>query len=101
MLTQDKLKELITYNPDTGIFIRKNGARAGTINNRNYERVSVSGINYLAHRLAFLYMTGEMPDEMVDHINGKTLDNRWCNLRKANKYQNAQNTKHPTSEEYL
>jgi hypothetical protein len=45
---------------------------------------------YLVHRLAFLYMTGRMPNE-VDHINGDRLDNRWVNLRDVDSYRNKRN----------
>jgi len=86
MITQTILKELFSYNPDTGIFIRKvsiSNQVAGTVagsKDYDYIRIVVNKKRYLAHRLAFLYMLGKMPVE-VDHINRNKHDNRWCNLR--------------------
>jgi hypothetical protein len=48
-----------------------------------------------AHRLAFLYMTGEDVGVDVDHINGCRSDNRWANLRPASKALNSQNVRLP------
>jgi hypothetical protein len=47
--------------------------------------------HYLAHRLAFLYMTGQWPKEQLDHINGIRDDNKWANLREATPGQNSTN----------
>jgi hypothetical protein len=54
------------------------------------------GINrrkFCEHRLAWLFMTGAWPKDYVDHINGDPSDNRWCNLRAADHFQNLQNSK--------
>lgn len=98
-LTQQRLMELLTYNPDTGIItwkVNRGGAQigkpGGRITNRGYRRVNIDGRGYFVHRLAFLFMTGRMPI-VTDHINGDRDDNRWCNLREATVSQNTQNTK--------
>lgn len=53
----------------------------------------LQGAGLLLHRVAFVLMTGDWPTHELDHINGDRLDNRWCNLRKATRNQNARNTK--------
>lgn len=100
-LTQKRLKELLVYAPETGVFIRrinrqgcgKAGSVAGTVTNRGYWRLQIDNKFYLAQRLAFLYMKGLLPAKDVDHINGKTGDNRWSNLRECTKSQNQSNAK--------
>lgn len=94
-LTQKRLKELFIYDPYTGIFTRKvdcnrakRGDRAECKHNQGYVRISVDGNRYLAHRLAFLYMTGTLPSQEVDHINGTRSDNSWNNLRECSSQQN-------------
>lgn len=98
MLTQERLKELLSYDPETGLFMwigsRSNRMPNGCIitctNVAGYVVVRLDGKLYRAARLAFLYMTGEWPDE-ADHINGITADDRWINLRSATSQQNKQN----------
>tara|TARA_R110000787_G_scaffold198918_2_gene309980 strand:+ start:662 stop:1153 length:492 start_codon:yes stop_codon:yes gene_type:complete len=97
MISQAKLKELFIYNKDSGIFTRivstacnnKVGDVVGSLDN-GYLRVKVDGKNYRLHRLAFLYVTGEMPEE-VDHLNHVRSDNRWVNLREASDIENSRN----------
>lgn len=100
MLTQARLKELLTYDRDTGEFRWKidcrgvkSGDIAGCANDRGYIQVQLDGKKYAAHRLAFLYMEGAFPPAAVDHINGVPGDNRWCNLRPATLSQNQANAK--------
>jgi hypothetical protein len=98
MLAQKRLKELLHYDPDTGLFTRvksmprsKKGEVVGYTNGRGWLRVKIDGKHYKLHRLAFLYMEGAFPPDEVDHINGNKDDNRWCNLRKATRAQNNAN----------
>lgn len=102
MLSCNRLKELLIYNSDTGEFIWKvsRGRRikindkAGYKNkNNNSVRIVIDGKNYLAHRLAWLYMTGKWPKNEIDHINNNAFDNKWNNLREATRSQNSFNRK--------
>lgn len=99
-LTQSRLKELLDYNAETGIFTWKvnkgrvkAGSVAGTDNGDGYRRIGIDGNYHLEHRLAFLFMTGEMPKAGmdVDHRNGIKDDNRFSNLRVVTKSVNLQN----------
>ena len=113
-LSQSLLKELIYYNPDTGLFTWKlrdrrffetdrsfnswnhtyPGTKAGKRSINEYEKIMILGKRYASHRLAFLYVFGYMPD-LVDHINGDIVDNRIKNLREATHSQNGHNKKKP------
>ncbi len=97
MLTKSDLLKFFIYDPETGLFSRRidwYGVRAGTVvgadDGAGYVQIGVKGKVYRAHRLAWLYMTGDMPPK-VDHKNGVRSDNRWCNLQKADDSENAQN----------
>ena len=100
MITQSKLKELVHYDPDTGIFIWKKrtsnrikiGNVVGNLHKYGYIEMRVDGERCLAHRLAWLYVYGYMP-KLIDHINRDKKDNRIKNLREANYSQNALNSK--------
>jgi hypothetical protein len=97
-LTQDKLKELLHYDPETGIFRWRYSVAnrvkpwdvAGTLVG-GYISISIKSVPHGAHRLAWLYMTGKLPLDKIDHINGDVLNNCWSNLRQATNKQNAEN----------
>lgn len=97
MLTQERLKELLHYDPETGVFTRLygnecwKGKAAGGKDEKGYVRVRLYGAKYRAHRLAWLYMTGSWPKNQIDHINRIKHDNRIDNLRDVNNSQNKQN----------
>ncbi len=96
-----RLKSLLRYEPNSGNFIRIQcnqqpgvvGAIAGNKHSRGYWEIRLEDNTYLAHRLAFFYMTGAWPANDVDHINGIRDDNRWSNLRMATRSQNMQNVR--------
>lgn len=97
-ISQKELKEFLRYDPDTGVFTwiktRSNrwkpGRQAGCIDGNGYWQIRISGILLLAHRAAFIYMTGDCP-KYVDHIDGNKINNKWENLRPCTKSENAFN----------
>lgn len=102
MLNADRLRELLDYDCETGIFSHRKkrsgvpaaGMRAGCINIARgipYERIKVDGKAYKSHRLAWLYVNGVFPEYEIDHINGNSLDNRICNLREVTSSGNCRN----------
>ena len=99
IVTVDRLKELFSYNPETGLFTRivrtsnnsKIGDIVGTKNTTGYLQISIDWRLYSVARLAWLYMTGKWPEEEIDHINGIRNDNRFSNLREADRTLNNQN----------
>lgn len=98
MLTQARVKELMTYDADTGVFTRiKSVSRAGKRvttkpNSDGYLAFCIDYKMYLQHRVAWLYVYGAFPDGHLDHINRVKTDNRICNLRSATAFENSQNT---------
>lgn len=102
--TVDRLKELLVYDPDTGIFTRrcdhgrhdcfKKGQKAGTLSAKNgYILIGIDLKQYMAHRLAWLYVYGNWPSKWIDHINGDRADNRVVNLRDVDKQENQANSR--------
>lgn len=87
------VRALLSYDPNTGIFTwRETGSPAGCTRPDGYVCIGVAGRLYLAHRLAWLWMTGEWPALSVDHINRVKGDDRWVNLRLATAAQNVANS---------
>ena len=98
ILTQDLVRKLLDYNPDTGVFTHtKNRAgvtansRAGATHHLGYRIIYLLGKGFAEHRVAWLYVHGVWPAADLDHINRVRSDNRLCNLREATRAQNCQN----------
>lgn len=100
MITQARLRELVAYDAETGLFTWRAtrggmmaGANAGSATHgRGYVQISLDGTNYVAHRIAWLYVHGTVPTQ-IDHINGCRTDNRLYNLRPATQSQQNANSK--------
>jgi len=90
MITQEQVKELLHYIPESiGSFLK--GCIAGSLDVKGgYVRISVLGVSYKAHRLAWFYVHGAWPNQ-IDHINGIRDDNRLINLRSVTAKENQQN----------
>lgn len=58
---------------------------------KRYVGIGIDGHTFLAHRLAWAWMTGEWPRIDVDHRNLIKTDNRWANLRLGGACGNMQN----------
>ena len=90
---RSRLLRLFSYDPKTGILVRKVGGKkcAPALTSKGYLRLSIDGEQFMAHRVIWKMMTGEEPLE-VDHENGKRADNRWKNLRSVGRVGNCRNT---------
>jgi hypothetical protein len=97
-ITQEALKEFLWYDKETGDFYwrkvctpkMKSWDKAGTINSRGYVRIKIFQKIHQAHRLAWLYVYGNLPKQL-DHINCNKNDNRIENLRPATHSTNGMN----------
>lgn len=96
----ERVKQLLDYDSETGVFRwretrcgkAKIGQVAGRIAKGGYRQIQIDGLLYMAHRLAFAYVHGDLPPDMeVDHIDGQ-YDHNWIgNLREATCQQNKHN----------
>ena len=91
-ISQDELKKIIHYNHITGDIKRLDRRNSnGSIDKYGYLILKIKGVQYKAHRLAWLYVYGEFPNNVIDHINGDKLDNSIINLRDVSQKENSRN----------
>ena len=107
-ITQEFLKSILDYDPATGVFTwrrrsdvpkefntRYLGKTAGSVSwKQQYSRIQIQlhGQKFMAHRLAWLYTTGDWPADQIDHKDGDAQNNRFSNLRLATPSQNQANS---------
>jgi len=99
-LTAERLRQVLSYDPLTGLFERIikhhlsfTGRFAGSFDQKGYLHVRVDGIQYRAHRLAWLYCYGDFPKGEIDHIDGDKTNNTIGNLRDVTSLTNSENRK--------
>lgn len=110
-ITRELVREFLDYDAETGVLTwrsrdrkwfktnrawntwntRFSGQRAGGNNGVGYIEVRAAGGRHLAHRLIWLWMTGEFPEHEIDHGNHARDDNRWANLQAVSNSENRRN----------
>ena len=103
-LTSERLRELLHYDSETGLFTRKvskgrgkKGAVIGHRQTKGYLQVEIDGFTYVLHRLAWLYTHDCWPTTQLDHRDGDRANNRITNLRESTNTQNSYNRSKPKS----
>lgn len=96
-ITRDRIFELVSYDPSTGIFLNKNskgrgkqGDVAGHLNDKGYRILCLDRKKYRAHHIAWFIVFGFWPAEL-DHIDNDRSNNRIKNLREATHQENMRN----------
>lgn len=99
-ITAETIHARYSYDPETGVFLRKTtaggfriGDRAGFLHNSGYRWIGAN----LEHCLAWLYVHSVWPTSPIDHIDGDKTNNRICNLREVTVSENCQNQKKATA----
>jgi hypothetical protein len=97
-ITGSYLAERLYYDPNDGVFYIKKtrggaiaGSETGQLRPDGYIQIKMDGRYFLAHRVAWVWMTGEWPKNDIDHQNRNRSDNRFLNLREATRKQNRAN----------
>ena len=100
----EEVKKRLSYDPYSGVIVWKwcdemprwwnmkhAGYGAGRVDSHGYITIEMGGETYKAHRIAWVIKTGSWPSKEIDHKNGNRSDNRWENLREANRLENSIN----------
>lgn len=114
-LTAEVVKDLLDYNPDTGVFCWKHRPRKYFSRDRDYfwwnkrfegnevgyvkkpdrgyirKEMRVFDKGYVTARVIWLWMTGEWPEGFIDHIDRNPCNNIWSNLRDVSQIENSRN----------
>ena len=102
-LSHDRLLDVLSYDPETGIFLWKKrisirivvGKVAGRLDRNGHIQITIDGIRWMAHRLAWFYVHSVWPDDEIDHRDLKKSNNALINLRQSTRLQNMCNTPKP------
>lgn len=106
-MTAASVRRLLDYDAATGLFKWRTragddphtqmwntkfaGRPAGGISVGGYHRISINGVRYYSHHLAWLHVYGEWPAEDLDHRDTDKAHNAIANLRLATDAQNLSN----------
>ncbi len=107
-MTAAEVRERYAYDALTGVFVyrqqrgpKKAGESAGTVKPDGRRVINVNGVLCFAHRLAWLYQTGQWPKGEIDHRDGNPSNNRFDNLRDVTAQVNKQNQRRaPVGKKY-
>jgi len=90
-ISRDMVIDKFTYCPDSGEFINNRSGKAAISKSDGYIIIMVSGLSFVAHRVAWFINYGTWPTGVIDHINHDRSDNRIINLRDVSPTENARN----------
>lgn len=117
IISREQLKQYVTYDSETGVFnhtvrplsmfttvrnmkkwntryaLKVSGRKRTHKNGKSYWYITINDKEYLAHRMAWLYEYGKLPDRHIDHLDGDGTNNRILNLRDVDISDNAKNSK--------
>lgn len=87
-----RLRDLLWYNPISGQIMWKSSKKvAGYICARGYVKITIAGVEYQAHRIAWALFKGRWPERDIDHLDGNCANNSISNLRLCSDAENQQN----------
>lgn len=99
---------MFDYDPETGVltwrvrlanstFIGQEAGTESCHKGKTYRHVKAFGKRYVAHRIIFLWKTGDWPPYEIDHEDGNGLNNRWSNLKPKTHLENSRNQRKPSN----